>query len=49
MAARTTKTRSDPVVTALRRLLTATDRSLAAANQLRQARIALVKVVDGKK
>ena len=38
------KRRPDPVVSALRRLLTATDRSIAAADEVRRARVELAKV-----
>ena len=38
----------DPVVAALRRLLNATDRNLAAADQLRKARIQLAKLVENR-
>jgi hypothetical protein len=36
----------DPVVTALRRLMNETDRTIAAAEKVRQARIELAKLLE---
>lgn len=38
----------DPVVKALRRLLDATDRSIVAAQKVREARVDFAKVVEGQ-
>jgi hypothetical protein len=42
------KPRRDPVVVALRRLLNVTDKSLALASEMRQARVELAKLVEGQ-
>lgn len=48
-AQRPSKPRRDPVLAALRRLLTATDKSLALANEVREARVELAKLVEGRR
>jgi len=38
----------DPVAKALRRLLSATDRSIAAADEVRRARVELARLIEGE-